>query len=221
MPASKSVIACGIFDFRGTIAIIQRSRRTPPCYERDHVDVDKRTFLQVLPAFRGIVDNEKLFGAPVLDAFPDAKDDIREAGNCLAADCSTAAVFHLMRVAEHGLRALAYDRRIRTQKGKPVDLATWEELLKELEEAEKAIQGDPKTEAREAQFEFFHGAMMELKRFKNKFRNRVMHTRESYDMNDAMSAFTHVKEFMNILSTRIAENKRTPIIWKGSKWTKH
>ena len=194
------------------------------CAELRHVinaillDVDERIFLQVDPGLREYVDNAKLFGDAVLKAFPDAEDDIREAGNCLAADCSTAAVFHLMRVAEHGLRALAYDRRITLPKDKPIDLATWEDLLKELEKAEDTIRNFPKTEAREAQFDFFHGAMMELKRFKNKFRNRAAHTRESFDRNEAMSAFTHVKAFMQILASRISATKRTPVIWKGAKW---
>jgi hypothetical protein len=189
------------------------------CAELRHVinavmlDVDSRTFLQVDLALREFVDNDELLGKPVLQAFPDAKDDIREAGNCLAAGCSTAAVFHLMRVAEHGLRALAYDRRLALPKDKPIDLATWEDLLKELEKAEDAIRNFPKTEAREAQFDFFHGAMMELKRFKNKFRNRVMHTRESYDHNEAMSAFDHVKAFMQILASKISAGTQTPLIW--------
>jgi hypothetical protein len=194
------------------------------CAELRHVinaivlAIDSRTFLEVASEFSGYIDNELSFGQLVIDAFPDAKNDIRDAGNCLATECSTAAVFHLMRVAEHGLRALAHDRRIVLPKAKPIDLATWEDLLKELEKAEDAIRNFPKTSAREAQFEFFHGAMMELKRFKNKFRNRVMHARDSYDMNEAKSAFDHVKEFMHLLSTHISENKRTPVVWKGTKW---
>jgi hypothetical protein len=194
------------------------------CAELRHVinailqDLNKRIFLKVDPSLREYVDNELLFGAAVKKAFPSASTDIREAGNCLAADCNTAAVFHLMRVAEYGLRALAHDRRIRLDKNKPIDLATWEDLVKKLEEAEDAIRNFPKTAAREAQFDFFHGANMEVKRFKNKFRNRVMHSRESYGEHEAMSAFGHVKAFMEILSSRISEGTRTPIIWKGPKW---
>jgi hypothetical protein len=68
--------------------------------------------------------------------------------------------------------------------------------------------------ARDAQFEFYHGAMMELKRFKNKFRNRIMHARDHYDVDEANSAFTHVRDFMKILATKISETKRTSVIWK-------
>jgi hypothetical protein len=42
--------------------------------------------------------------------------------------------------------------------------------------------------------------------------------RESDDLHEALSAFDHVKEFMEILSSRISARIRTPVIWKGSKW---
>ncbi len=183
-------------------------------------DLRKRVFLEVKPEQITFLGNRCLLGQTVSDAFPSAVPDIVEAGNCLAADCSTAAVFHLMRVAEYGLRALAHDRRIKLDKNKPIDLATWEDLLVKLEDAEDAIRKLPKTAAREAQFDFFHGAGMELRRFKNKFRNRIMHARESYDWHEAMSAFDHVKAFMEVLSSRISERSRTPIIWKGAIWIK-
>ncbi len=144
----------------------------------------KRVFLFVKKGLTDFIDNPILFGKAVATAFPDARFDIQEAGNCLAADCSTAAVFHLMRVAEYGLRALANDRRVTVPKG-ILELATWEDILRELENAEAAIQRYPKTLAREAQFDFYHGANMEFKRFKNKFRNQIMHTRDSYDDGEA------------------------------------
>ncbi|MGH9560255.1 MAG: hypothetical protein ACRD3S_02275, partial [Terracidiphilus sp.] len=51
----------------------------------------------------------------------------------------------------------------------PIELATWEELIKGLERAEAKIQNFPRTVKRDEQFDFYHGAMMEIKRFKNKF----------------------------------------------------
>ena len=94
-----------------------------------------------------------------------------------------------------------------------LDLATWEEIIRQLEVSEQAIQAYPKTLARERQYEFYHGAMMEFKRFKNVFRNSVMHTRDEYDRDQAHSAFVHVRDFMRILAAEIAEGKTTPMIW--------
>jgi hypothetical protein len=55
--------------------------------------------------------------------------------------------------------------------------------------------------------------MMELRAFKNKFRNGVMHTRDQYDRDEAMSAFNHVRQFMQILAGKVSEQTRTPLIW--------
>lgn len=173
-------------------------------------------FLYVAQDRTTCVDHEALFGESVKSAFPSAAGDIVAAGNCLAAECSTAAVFHLMRAAEIGLRALAWDRRVkvkRTRRDVPLELVTWDEIIKALEDSEKEIQSYPKTLAREAQFEFYHGAMMEFRRFKNKFRNRIMHARVHYDRDQAHSALMHVREFMTILSGKISESSHTPKRW--------
>lgn len=68
-------------------------------------DTKKRSFLLVQVDRVAYLDQEALFGPEVLHAFPTARTDIREAGNCLAAECPTAAVFHSMRAVEWGLRA--------------------------------------------------------------------------------------------------------------------
>ena len=49
----------------------------------------------------------KPFGAEVYEAFAPARRDISGAGSCYATDNPTACVFHCMRAAEYGLRALA------------------------------------------------------------------------------------------------------------------
>jgi len=183
-----------------------------------HSEVWPHTFILVRTEHRSYVDNANLLGNEVATAFPRAVDDIMQAGNCIAAGCSTAAVFHMARIVEWGLRALANDRRITIPKNKPLDLATWEDVIRELEKAENAIQGYPKTRAREAQYAFYHGALMELKRFKNIVRNPIMHTRDDFDEFTAARVFTHVKGFMEILAKRISETARTPRIWKGKKW---
>jgi hypothetical protein len=73
----------------------------------------------------GVLD---VFGNEVRTAFNSAAPDMIEAGNCLAAECNTAAVFHLMRVAEIGLRALANDRNA-PFKNKPIDQQEWGTIL--------------------------------------------------------------------------------------------
>lgn len=158
---------------------------------------------------------DALFGVQVHEAFPSARDDIREAGNCLSVEVNTAAVFHLMRVAEIGLRSLAHDRGLKCKKG-PLELQEWSTLIQSLEKAEHQIQSFPRTSARETQFEFYHGALMEFRALKNVWRHRVAHARESYDRDQAMSAMNHVGEFMRILAKVISEGERSPTRWTAN-----
>jgi hypothetical protein len=177
-----------------------------------------RVFL-ILDTERGrLANSSDLFGSEVAAAFPSAEDDIRDAGNCLAAECNTAAVFHLMRVAEIGLRALARDRRVRLPRKEPLDVAAWETIIKELEAADDAIRQYPKTGAQAAQYAFHHGAMMEFAKFKSVFRTQVMQARQQFEPNHAVKVFEDVRAFMQILANRISESSRTPLVWKGRKW---
>jgi hypothetical protein len=182
-------------------------------------ELGKLKFLYVSEDRVEYCDDGPLFGQKVYERFESARGDIRSAGDCLVSECTTAAVFHLMRVAEIGLRALAYDRDVHVFKNAktmfeiPLELATWDQLIIQLEDSEKAIQGFPQTMAREKQFAFYHGALMQYRAFKNVFRNNIMHTRDSYDRDEALSVYRKVKEFMQILASRVKENERTPMIW--------
>jgi len=153
------------------------------------------------------------FGDKVAKAFPSTEQDIDSAASCIGLELHLAAVFHLMRVAEGGLRCLAKDRGVVF--AQDISLQAWEDVLRGLEDSEKKIQGYPKTLKREEQFQFYHGAMMELKRFKNVWRNRISHLRnQPVDRDEALSTFNHVKAFMQILATHISEGASPlPEIW--------
>jgi hypothetical protein len=218
--------------FYATTMCLENLKRNEGTLRGSHLESDLRhiielmlkethtqgVFLRIQKEYSRYLDNPDLFGETVRNRFPSATEDIQAAGNCLATGCYTATVFHLMRVAERGLRALARDRRVKIPTGE-ILLATWEQIIRELEKAEQTIQGFPKTLAREAQFEFYHGAMLELRRFKNLFRNRFAHTRDHCDIHQAHSAFDHVGSFMKLLASRISETHRPPLVWRGKNWT--
>lgn len=73
-------------------------------------------FLLVDRTRSNYIDNKDLLGDKVAAKFKSAVPDIKEAGNCLAADCNTAAVFHLMRAVEWGMRAFAVHLGFKTLK---------------------------------------------------------------------------------------------------------
>lgn len=64
------------------------------------MELSKQTFAYLPGPNSQYFEQEKLFGPIVHDNFPSAREDIKEAGNCLACGLDSAAVFHLMRVAE-------------------------------------------------------------------------------------------------------------------------
>ena len=176
------------------------------------------SMLRVDASLAEFMDTETLLGKDVSQAFPSAALDLKEAANCLATDCNTAAVFHLMRVSEYGLRALARDREITLDKDKPIEMGTWDEIIRKLEKAEDDVRNHPATLAREEQFKFMHGSMMSLRAFKNAVRNPVMHTRESFDHLQALSIRNHVKEFMVRLQEYVDEQTGpSPLQW-DERW---
>jgi hypothetical protein len=165
---------------------------------------------------RGILD---VVGQNTRDKFPSAGGDFIEAGNCLAAECSTAAVFHLMRVAEVGMRALASDRNA-TFKNKPIDQQEWGTILQFLDGCIKDMREEPlanwsNSAMRDTQIRFYSEIVAELRQFNEAWRRHLSHAREDgiYDRDYANRVFKHVRLFMQKLAERIGENSATPKHW--------
>jgi hypothetical protein len=135
-------------------------------------------------------------------SFPSAEDDIRASVDLWAMYHSTAAVFHLMRVLEHGLRALAADL------GKTFDIQNWQNILDEIEaeiraQGKSLPRGMPKTE----RLRFLSEAAKEFSFFKDGWRNYVSHSRANYDEHQARSVMDHVRTFMNGLAAQLSEQQ--------------
>jgi hypothetical protein len=153
--------------------------------------------------------------APTLTSFISAKDDIRDGVDCYACGHNTASVFHMMRVAEHGLRALLNERdeSIR-RRGKdiPIEWAQWGELMDALDRSINAIIGWSVGPSKDAASAFYTAARAHMASFKSEYRDRVSHTRESYDEMAALAAITRVRDFMKGLSTKLDE-RGVRIVW--------
>lgn len=147
-------------------------------------------------------EQDKLFGEIIYNAFPEARHDIKDAGNCIASDLSTAAVFHLMRVVELGLRKLASRLKSKTlikklkQTKIPIELGTWDEIISTLETKLDGLRKLTRSPKREQEIETCNELLKEFRSVKDLWRNKVMHTRAIYDAAQARSAFNHVCNFM-------------------------
>jgi|CZKZ01.1.fsa_nt_gi hypothetical protein len=164
----------------------------------------------------GILD---LLGSKTITAFPSSEGDFIEAGNCLAAECNTAAVFHLMRAAEVGLRALATDRNAPFT-NKPIDQQEWGTILQFLDGCIRDMRQEPSADwadpgMKDVQIRFYSEIVAELRQFNEAWRRHLSHAREDgiYDRDYANSVFKHVRLFMQKLGERVSENNVTSKCW--------
>jgi hypothetical protein len=167
----------------------------------------KKTFFLYVPSH---VSKYYEWGAivsdAVIDAFPKASQEIRHGGTCLAAGMHTAAVFHAMRAAEIGLRALGNKHQIKIKSGKPLELAEWREILDGLSGAALALENLPNsTPTKEADLHFLSEAAAQFRFFKSGWRIRVAHGRGTYAEPEAIEAIDHVRSFFETLATRLRE----------------
>jgi hypothetical protein len=164
-------------------------------------DLRERTFLRLDDSAEVQYEKAELFGNLDSRKFPKADYDVREAGNCYATGRYTACVFHLMRVAEHGLRGLA--RNLKVPFPRTFELKEWAELIGDIEKQVQKIIQKPKSSRRTKDLQFYNEAAAQLRYFKDGWRNHVMHTRANYGEYQATIIMTHVREFMQHLATRM------------------
>ena len=159
----------------------------------------KKKFTYIPDKKTSYYERDDLFGPEVNAAFPSAASHIKEAGNCLAADLNTAAAFHLMLVAEIGLRALA--RRLKVKLKHDLEYEEWGKVISAIKiELDKT---SPRSKKGQRKVEFYRKAMDECDYLRDVWRNNVFHGRKPCDEFDANKAFTKVKDFMQRLAKRV------------------
>jgi len=168
-------------------------------------DLDKRLFFFVPPAETKYHEQKEPFGHEVAERFPEANEEIREAGNCYATGNNTACVFHLMRAVEHGARALVKRLKIKIGSGKdelpyPVELCDWGTIYTRLDEAVKKLPSRTSVKASERRA-FYRHALTQFANFKDTWRNRISHTRVNYRDRPhlVMDAMDNTRHFMTHL----------------------
>lgn len=126
--------------------------------------------------------------------FPNAAEDIAEAGKCLACARSTACVMHLIRVVEVGLEALAKELRV----GPKND---WGKYLSGIE---AELTARLKTSgARTPDEQFYAEAHAMFDSVRRAWRNPTMHVDKTYTEERAEEILIAVRSFMRHLATRL------------------
>jgi hypothetical protein len=138
-----------------------------------------------------------LFGESFSLKFGSAKYDLEEAAKCLATDRGTAAVFHLMRIMEVGLRSVYRCLGI----PEPLEGAkrNWNHILSRIRE-ERLSRGNQWKEK-----DLFQSLYALLDAVKDAWRNNAMHMDEKYTPDDAERIYTTVRGFMSKVADRMDE----------------
>jgi hypothetical protein len=156
-------------------------------------DLDGRVFLFMPEAAVPYYQPETpLFGDEVESKFPQASEDIAEAGKCLALGRPTAAIFHLMRVMEIGTQTFGDKLGVTLASEK-----NWQNILNEVNKSIKAM--DPKA----SQTKAYAAASSHLYNVKLAWRNEVMHPKQTYTPDEAVTVFSSVGAFMRDLALMV------------------
>lgn len=137
---------------------------------------------------------EEWFSASVVEKFPDTATDVREAARCYALARWTAAVFHAMRILEHGLRWLA--EAVAITPATPVELANWKNVIDQIDRKLRDMEQAPRSTQKSADLQWYSETAAQFRLFKDAWRNHVAHSRASYDNEDAAKVLTGVRDFM-------------------------
>jgi hypothetical protein len=220
MAGCVSAIEAAKSQWEDPLLNISRAAQIASRLEFDLVEATKnRKFLWITGDRENLTDRDDLFGDSVALKFPSAVRDIREAGNCLAAECPTACIFHLMRASEVGLRALARDRDMKFP-DKPLELSEWgaiipklDSILSDMRKDSAANWSDP--QIKEVQVRFYNELSQELRTFNEVWRRHISHAREDafYDRDYAKSVMGHVEKLLQKLASKISEHAVTPKYW--------
>jgi hypothetical protein len=169
-------------------------------------ETESRVALPIAPGKLELFEQkEPLFGTTVAIQFATVAFDIAEAGKCLALELPTAAVFHLMRIMEASVGALA----------RCLDIP---DPVKPSKKHWGAISGlvsnelDRRNEPNQAIWirstdkVFFAEMHVLLENVRSAWRNPTMHPDKKHEPDEALNIFSAVKGFMQRISWRLDEN---------------
>jgi hypothetical protein len=174
----------------------------------ENLETELRThlFLYVPSSRKEMFTNpEKWFWGDITERVRGTEIDIEEACRCHALGRSTATVSHLMRVAEIGLRSLAKTAKVTIKKKDrtlPYLWADWQELITAIRAKKVTGMQTVRGPKRDAELDFYQGALGEFESFKVVYRHHAMHARKSYKEPEAEHVMLYVRGFMRRLAPR-------------------
>ena len=135
------------------------------------------------------------FGDDVLKVFPLASSEIDEAGKCIALGRAPAAVFHMMRIAEIGLRAVAPLVGITNPN------PDWGSVVRKVDEEIKLPKSQQKPSL---DYSFLADVSSHMHAVKLAWRNQVMHVDATFSLDNARDIFNAMRALMQHLASGLS-----------------
>jgi hypothetical protein len=138
------------------------------------------------------------FAPSVGERFPDAIEDMDEAARCFAFERPTACIFHLMRVTEHGVKAIADLLEIKDH------APTWEPIIRKIDDELKTPYKDRKYKGDQ---DLLANMSTHLHAVKVAWRNKTMHIEKVNTMPQAKKVYDATCGLMDYLATGLPQKK--------------
>jgi hypothetical protein len=109
-----------------------------------------------------------------------------------------------MRAAEIGVRVLGRAVEV-SFPDKPLELAEIQQILVQVESKIRKMQDQPKSQTKDEQLNFYSEAAVQFRYFKDAWRLRVAHARETYEEPEARRVLDHCIDFFMTLAPLLEE----------------
>lgn len=169
-------------------------------------------FLSLAPGVQELIWDDAPLGDEAFGVLPIA-EDAKEAAFCYGVGRYTACVFHLMRVVELTLRAVASKHRVNFR-GR-LDYQEWGSIIRKVREkinkkiaaARKKYTKGPGP-AKEAEIQRYIALIDSVDYFSQTDRNPLFHTRISYKPHEAFGILLRVKDFVTQVARLLSEKHK-------------
>lgn len=193
LPVTSGIIRQYKTVFEGLpLPTYERARACAEAIENSlKMELGARLMLQVSPEYERYLLRPLRDWVNLRDAFPDTANDVGHAGACYALEQPSACVFHLMRAAEHGVRALHTSLGLT----KDIEKCTWGDILTPCENELRKVPADRVADWRDHDA-FFREVVLNLRALQKTVRDPTMHVQKVYEMDEALAIYNATRAFM-------------------------
>lgn len=185
-------------------------------YEEVEFGAKQEFFFHYPRELAKLICNIEVDWGDILRAFPSSRREIETGIDRYALGDYPGCVFHMMRIAELGLRMIAGERGVKElgkKKPKPIQWGTWQEVFDAIESQLKTVRQANPGPKRDVAISYYDTALSDLRTLRGLYRDPTMHFRENYDKGEAYSAIFRVQSLMQVLSSKLREDRARKIPW--------